>query len=102
MLLLIRKMHNNVLLFFSGLDGVINLPVAIPANSTSVLYVQISKIAAIAHMREYDVLDEKIIFNSYSTFQLIFHKKIALKVLYQLNLSITLIHLLVYHSTINL
>lgn len=46
--------------FITGLGGVLTLPVAIPANVASVLYVQIRMIAAIAHMRGYDVLDDQV------------------------------------------
>ena len=38
----------------------LTLPVAIPAKVSSVLYVQIRMIAAIAHMRGYDVLDDQV------------------------------------------
>ena len=37
--------------FISGLGGVLTLPVAIPANLASVMFVQIRMIAAIAHLR---------------------------------------------------
>ncbi len=46
--------------FLTGLGGVITLPVAIPANLASVLYVQIRMVAAIAHMRGYDVKDDQV------------------------------------------
>jgi hypothetical protein len=38
----------------------ITLPVALPANITSVLFVQIRMIAAIAHLGGYDVKDDKV------------------------------------------
>lgn len=41
--------------FLTGLGGIITLPVAIPANLASVLYVQIRMVAAIAYMRGYDL-----------------------------------------------
>lgn len=46
--------------FLSGLGGVITLPVAIPANIASVMYVQIRMIAAIAHMAGYDLRDDRV------------------------------------------
>jgi hypothetical protein len=46
--------------FFSGLGGLITLPVALPANITSVLYVQIRMIAAIAHMGGHDIKDDRV------------------------------------------
>lgn len=46
--------------FVTGLGGLITLPVAIPANIASVLFVQIRMIAAIAHMGGYDVRDDQV------------------------------------------
>ncbi|WP_271399361.1 EcsC family protein [Salinicoccus roseus] len=46
--------------FLSGLGGVITMPVAVPANISSVLYVQIRMIAAIAHMRGYNLKDDQV------------------------------------------
>ena len=46
--------------FVSGIGGFITLPVAIPANISSVLFVKIRMIAAIAIMGEYDVKSDKI------------------------------------------
>lgn len=46
--------------FLSGLGGLITLPVAIPANIASVTYVQIRMIAAIAHMKGYDLEDDQV------------------------------------------
>lgn len=46
--------------FLSGLGGLITLPVALPANITSVLYVQIRMIAAIAHMGGHDIKDDRV------------------------------------------
>lgn len=46
--------------FLSGLGGLITLPVAIPANALSVLYIQLRMIAAIAHIRGYDVRSDKV------------------------------------------
>jgi uncharacterized protein (DUF697 family) len=39
----------------TGLGGFISLPVAIPANLASALYIQVRLIAAIAHLRGYDI-----------------------------------------------
>lgn len=46
--------------FLSGLGGIITIPVAIPANLASVMYVQIRMIAAIAHMGEHDLKNDKV------------------------------------------
>ncbi len=46
--------------FLTGLGGVITLPVAIPANVGSVLYVQMRMIAAIAQMGGYDVRSDQV------------------------------------------
>jgi uncharacterized protein (DUF697 family) len=46
--------------FLTGLGGLITLPVAIPANIASVLYVQLRMIAAIAHMGGYDLRNDKV------------------------------------------
>lgn len=46
--------------FITGLGGIITLPVAIPANIASVIYVQIRMIASIAHMGEYDLRDDRV------------------------------------------
>lgn len=46
--------------FLTGLGGLITLPVAIPANIASVTYVQMRMIAAIAHMRGYDLKDDQV------------------------------------------
>ncbi|WP_025785872.1 EcsC family protein [Sporosarcina sp. D27] len=40
--------------FITGLGGVITLPVAIPANIASLIYVQMRMVASIAHLRGYD------------------------------------------------
>lgn len=46
--------------FVTGLGGLITLPVALPANITSVLYVQIRMIAALAHIGENDIRDDRV------------------------------------------
>ena len=46
--------------FLAGLGGIITLPVAIPANVASVLYVQIRMVAAIAHIQGYDLKDDQV------------------------------------------
>jgi hypothetical protein len=46
--------------FITGLGGFMSLPVAIPANVASVLYIQIRMIAAIAHMGGYNLRDDKV------------------------------------------
>jgi uncharacterized protein (DUF697 family) len=46
--------------FLSGLGGLILMPVTIPANITSVMYVQVRMIAAIAHMGGHDLKDDRV------------------------------------------
>jgi hypothetical protein len=46
--------------FLTGIGGFLTLPVAVPANLASVLYIQIRMIAAIAHMGGYNLRDEKV------------------------------------------
>jgi hypothetical protein len=46
--------------FITGLGGIITLPIAIPANIASVLYVQVRMIAAIAYLGGYDVRSDKV------------------------------------------
>lgn len=46
--------------FLTGLGGIITLPVAIPANLASVMYVQMRMIAAIAVMGGYDLKDDQV------------------------------------------
>lgn len=46
--------------FVTGLGGAFTLPVTIPANITSVLYIQIRMIAAIAHMGGYDLRNDQV------------------------------------------
>jgi len=46
--------------FVTGLGGLITLPISIPANFASVMYVQIRMIAAIAHMGGHNLRDDRI------------------------------------------
>jgi hypothetical protein len=46
--------------FLTGLGGILMLPVTIPANFASVMYVQIRMIAAIAHMGGHDLKNDKV------------------------------------------
>lgn len=46
--------------FVTGLGGLLTLPVAIPANLSSVLYVQLRMVAAIAYMGGYDVHSDQV------------------------------------------
>ncbi|MDE8702266.1 EcsC family protein [Adlercreutzia equolifaciens] len=46
--------------FLSGLGGVITLPVTIPANIGSVLYVQMRMVAAIAKLGGYDIRSDQV------------------------------------------
>lgn len=46
--------------FVTGLGGIITMPVALPANIASVLYVQIRMVAAIAYMCGYDIREDRV------------------------------------------
>ena len=46
--------------FVTGLGGLVTMPVTVPANIASVLYVQIRMIAAIAHIGGHDLSDDRI------------------------------------------
>ena len=46
--------------FLTGLGGLLTMPLTIPANLASVLYIQIRMIAAIAVMGGYDLRDDKV------------------------------------------
>lgn len=46
--------------FLTGLGGLITLPVAIPADISTGIYVHMRMIAAIAHIGGYDVKDDKV------------------------------------------
>ena len=46
--------------FVTGLGGLITLPVAIPANVGSVLYIQMRMIACLAYMGGYDVNSDQV------------------------------------------
>ena len=46
--------------FLTGLGGLMVLPVAVPANISSVLFIQMRMIASIAIMRGYDVKDDQV------------------------------------------
>ncbi len=46
--------------FLTGLGGLLTLPIAVPANIASVMYVHIRMIAAIAYMGGYDLNDDKV------------------------------------------
>ncbi|BBH53227.1 EcsC family protein [Fluviispira sanaruensis] len=46
--------------FASGLGGFVTVPVAIPVNLASVMFVQVRMIAAIAIMNGYDVKDDRV------------------------------------------
>ncbi|HAC88088.1 MAG: EcsC family protein [Halomonas sp.] len=46
--------------FLMGLGGIIVMPVSIPANIASVMYVQIRMIAAIAHLGGHDLNNDKV------------------------------------------
>ena len=46
--------------FVTGFGGFITLPVTLPANMTSVIYVQMRMIAAIATIRGFDLNDDEV------------------------------------------
>lgn len=46
--------------FVTGLGGIVTMPISIPANIASVMYVQIRMICAIAHMGGYDIKSDKV------------------------------------------
>ena len=46
--------------FLTGLPGLIAMPVTIPANIASVLYVQVRMIAALAYLGGHDIKDDKV------------------------------------------
>ena len=46
--------------FLTGLGGLITLPVAIPADISTGIYVHMRMIAAIAHIGGYDIKDDKV------------------------------------------
>ena len=46
--------------FMTGLGGLVTLPVAIPANISSVLYMQLRMIAAIAYMCHEDIHSDRV------------------------------------------
>ena len=46
--------------FVTNLGGWITMPVGIPANISSVVYVQIRMVAAIAHMGGFDIQDDRV------------------------------------------
>ncbi len=46
--------------FVMNLGGVVTLPIAVPANLFGALYVQTQMVAAIAHLRGYDVRSDKV------------------------------------------
>lgn len=46
--------------FLTGVGGLITLPVAIPANISSVMYVQLRMIAAIAYIRGFNPSDDEV------------------------------------------
>lgn len=46
--------------FLSGLGGILTMPLTIPANISSVMYIQIRMIAAIAQMGGHDIKDDRV------------------------------------------
>ena len=52
--------------FITGVAGLILIPVAIPANIASVLFVQLRMVAAIAHIGGHDVRDDRVVTLAYA------------------------------------
>lgn len=46
--------------FITNIGGMMTLPVTIPANIASVLYVQLRMVASIAHLSGYDIKDDQV------------------------------------------
>lgn len=46
--------------FITGLGGIMTMPITIPANIASVIYIQIRMITAIAYMGGYDIKDDRV------------------------------------------
>ncbi|PCI21781.1 MAG: EcsC family protein [SAR324 cluster bacterium] len=46
--------------FLMGFGGLLTMPVTVPSNISSVMYIQIRMIAAIAHMGGYDLRDDRV------------------------------------------
>ena len=46
--------------FVTGLGGLMTMPVAVPANLSSVLYVQVRMVAAIAHIGGHDIRSDQV------------------------------------------
>jgi hypothetical protein len=46
--------------FLTGLGGLVTMPVTLPANITSVVYIQVRMVAAVAEMGEYDIRDDRV------------------------------------------
>lgn len=46
--------------FITGLGGILAMPVAIPANISSTIYVQTRMIASIAYIKGYDIKDDRV------------------------------------------
>lgn len=46
--------------FVTGLGGIMTMPITVPANIASVMYVQIRMICAIAHMGGHDIKSDKV------------------------------------------
>ena len=52
--------------FVTGLGGLLTLPIAIPLNITSVIFIQLRMIAAIAHLGGHDLKSDQVQKNVYS------------------------------------
>lgn len=46
--------------FFTGLGGILALPVAVPADLVTTYYIQMRMIAAVAHINGYDIKSEQV------------------------------------------
>lgn len=46
--------------FITGLGGLVTLPISVPANITSVIFIQMRMVATIATMKGYDLNDDRV------------------------------------------
>jgi hypothetical protein len=52
--------------FITGLGGAVTLPLLLPAHFVSTLYIQIQLVAAIAHLRGYDIGSDEVRFAAFA------------------------------------
>jgi len=59
-LILMQNTKSAISGFLTGLGGLITFPVAVPANISSTILVQMRMVAVILHMGGYDVKDDQV------------------------------------------